>query len=213
VEKLINVLLDYGILLPLLVGVYRYKSLPLPYRIFLFYHFLNAFMLNAEPGDSSIDTKIIFQYVWISVQSVLLMKILLIWSSFQLNRYYWIFVMVFLLALWTDYFLQWNVQIKKPVVHIINNLFFIFLCLQGIAKEFARHRLTKEVLSHLFILIPLLVGFVLFDFLQLLYMFFYTEFTKAIMIKTYRFYQGLLVLNYVFYSFAFLWAPRKENFL
>jgi hypothetical protein len=71
----------------------------------------------------------------------------------------------------------------------------------------------KRTLSQKLILIPLIVYFIYYSILDILMAILFNKQTQPLFINLYYIINVINILSYISYSFAFLWAPKKEKYL
>jgi hypothetical protein len=81
-----------------------------------------------------------------------------------------------------------------------------------ISREFLRP-ISYIKNPQILILVPLMLSYMIFDVFQLYYAFDYMPSRKKYFVGLYDIYRTFVLISYIFYSFAFLWAPKKEVFL
>ncbi|NBO50040.1 MAG: hypothetical protein EBU80_10025 [Chitinophagia bacterium] len=103
-------------------------------------------------------------------------------------------------------------MIKTPWFYLFSRIIITVLLISLLAKEFTNSKkITKS--SKLFIYIPFIFTNALFIYLQLFYFFLYTASTQTFLVNTHNIYLIVCIISYLSYTFAFLCAPRKQQYL
>jgi hypothetical protein len=206
-------LLDFGIFIPICIGLLKWPSLTIEFRIFLIYLIIAAASQLTSYLELDFISKILIQYFSSFIVISLIMRMIVKLLETNLQRYFTFYTIVLFLIFCLDYVGQWSKLVKFPFAYIFSNLIFVILSIRYIAKEFALSLFNKEIIARLLIVIPLATMYILFDFLQLVYLFLYRDDTKLLMQEAYHLFWVYIVFCYVLYSFALLWAPRKETYI
>lgn len=211
--KLLFFLLDFGIFIPILIGLIKWSYLKNPFRLFVAYMINSAFNQLMSYLEISLELRIFLQYVSIYVTLLLLTRMILEFRNFTDVRsfYYYSIVLLFIFCL--DYIVQWEKVVKYLFAFILGNLIFIFLSIGYLAKELTRSIFNREIIANLLLVSSLITEYILFDFLQFLNISLYSDATKSLMQSAHYIFWVFIVLCYVIHSFVLLWAPRKETFI
>lgn len=133
-------------------------------------------------------------------------------SKFSRIKVFLIFLAIAVFFL-SDYFLQYNVLVKKRWGMVISSIFCVFLSIPVIIDQFSNSFVKPYKNSVLLILIAWIISSLFFDALIILMAFLYDETTKIFFYKLFNLKLFLNLLTYIAYSFAILWATKKETYL
>lgn len=206
-----SLIVHLSIYVPVLIALFRIRKLEKFYAYFFLYLLLGGlnesmyYIINTEKS-----LRIQVQYIWYIVGTSIIVK--MIFESYLIKPR-WIWVFLFSIILYSgDYYFQFGESIKTPFVYTISkfiiSIFIIFLISIELVSVSKSHKIPK-----LLIYIPLLLTNLIFVFLQLFYFFYFSMSSKDFLNSSYHFFRIFLIISYIMYSIAFLWAPKKEVYL
>lgn len=169
-------------------------------------------MLSLNTNDTGLKIQISYLYNTIAISLYINFVMLLRGSKFSWIKVFLIFSAVAVFFL-TDYYLQYDVLIKKRWGMVVSTMFCIFLSIPVVIDQFSNSTIKPYKNSVLLILISLIVSYLFFDTLIILMAFLYDDTTKLFFFKLFKLKLFLNLLTYIAYSYAFLWAAKKETYL
>jgi hypothetical protein len=204
----------FSVLIPLSVGFWRFRQLQFPFKLFFVWLSLGFLseLLSLNTNDTGLRIQISYLYTTIAISLYINFVMLLRGSKFSWIKVFLIFSAVAVFFL-TDYWVQHDVLIKKRWGMVVSTMFCIFLSIPVIIDQFSNSTIKPYKNSVLLILISLIASYLFFDILIILMAFLYDETTKKFFFKLYELKLFLNLLTYIAYSFAFLWAAKKETYL
>jgi hypothetical protein len=204
----------FSVLIPISVGFWRFRQLQFPFKLFFVWLSLGFLFELLSINTKDTGLKIQFHYLYSTISFFLYINfvMLLRGSKFSWIKVFLIFLAVAVLFL-TDYLLQYDVLIKKRWGMVISSMVCIFLSIPVIIDQFSNSIIKPYKNSVLLILIAWIVSYLFFDTLIILMAFLYDETTKNFFFKLYELKLFLNLLTYIAYSYAFLWAAKKETYL
>jgi hypothetical protein len=204
----------FSVLIPISVGFWRFRQLQFPFKLFFVWLSLGFLFELLSINKKDTGLKIQFHYLYSTISFFLYINfvMLLRGSKFSWIKVFLIFLAVAVLFL-TDYLLQYDVLIKKRWGMVISSMVCIFLSIPVIIDQFSNSIIKPYKNSVLLILIAWIVSYLFFDTLIILMAFLYDETTKNFFFKLYELKLFLNLLTYIAYSYAFLWAAKKETYL
>lgn len=209
--NLITLLSQRIIYLPVIVGFLRIKCLEKDYLYLCFFLFFAGIFQDISYFLSKdLHVKVVLQYIWYAVSTILLFKWIL---ELYITRIHWFKIILPIISLvCVDYLYQFDKMIKTPWFYLFSRIIITVLLISLLAKEFTNSKkITKS--SKLFIYIPFIFTNALFIYLQLFYFFYYTASTQTLLVNTHNIYLIVCIISYLSYTFAFLCAPRKQQYL
>jgi hypothetical protein len=204
----------FSVLIPISVGFWRFRQLQFPFKLFFVWLSLGFLFELLSINKKDTGLKIQFHYLYSTISFFLYINfvMLLRGSKFSWIKVFLIFLAVAVLFL-TDYLLQYDVLIKKRWGMVISSMVCIFLSIPVIIDQFSNSIIKPYKNSVLLILIAWIVSYLFLDILIILMAFLYDETTKNFFFKLYELKLFLNLLTYIAYSYAFLWAAKKETYL
>lgn len=204
----------FSVLIPISVGFWRFRQLQFPLKLFFVWLSLGFLseLLSLNTNDTGLKIQISYLYNTIAISLYINFVMLLRGSKFSWIKVFLIFLAVAVLFL-TDYLLQYDVLIKKRWGMVISSMVCIFLSIPVIIDQFSNSIIKPYKNSVLLILISLIVSYLFFDTLIILMAFLYDDTTKLFFFKLFKLKLFLNLLTYIAYSYAFLWAAKKETYL
>lgn len=208
--------LDFSILIPAILGIYRFRNIDFALRLFCCYLCIGivfesaAFFIPKNPIISNIQN-----YFFIVFETVLLTFMMQLWAHRNRPIRFILFILILLCV---------SICIEASILGLKRFLFSLNITLGEIVISLAAikavvHTISKKNISQterkirLLILIPLLINF-LFSFTAGFVMHFFYDPLNPEFYK--NLYWVVIITNtvsYIFYTLAFLWAPQKEKFL
>jgi hypothetical protein len=204
----------FSVLIPISVGFWRFRQLQFPLKLFFVWLSLGFLseLLSLNTNDTGLKIQISYLYNTIAISLYINFVMLLRGSKFSWIKVFLIFSAVAVFFL-TDYYLQYDVLIKKRWGMVVSTMFCIFLSIPVVIDQFSNSTIKPYKNSVLLILISLIVSYLFFDTLIILMAFLYDDTTKLFFFKLYELKLFLNLLTYIAYSYAFLWAAKKETYL
>lgn len=204
----------FSVLIPISVGFWRFRQLQFPFKLFFVWLSLGFLFELFSIITNDTGLKIQFHYLYSTISFFLYINfvMLLRGSKFSWIKVFLIFLAVAVLFL-TDYLLQYDVLIKKRWGMVISSMVCIFLSIPVIIDQFSNSIIKPYKNSVLLILIAWIVSYLFFDTLIILMAFLYDDTTKLFFFKLFKLKLFLNLLTYIAYSYAFLWAAKKETYL
>jgi hypothetical protein len=202
---LVHFSLTLTILIPLVLGVFRYKDLDSSLKYFLFYlstGFLSEILIYFFDDKTYI---LIVQQLYLLLEGQLILIMFLKWSEDR-NRNIFVSSMLFLVFSVFDSYLVFNSENNSN--KSINIIQFIILIIVGI-----RCLLKNNNLIYRLVVIPFTIYATYYIVLNILIAFLYDESKKILFIDLFGLITFINFLSYISYSLAFLWAPKKEKYL
>ena len=203
-----------SILIPITVGFLRIRKLSFPFKLFniwlTIWFLFDLLALNIN----DLSLKILLQYLsnFISIYLYIILVLLLKGLKVSPGKAILILLAVAIFFL-SDYLLQYDVLIKARWGLLIGSLFCIFLSIPVIIDQFSNSFVKVYKNSALLILIGLFVSYLFFDIFIILMAFLYNENNNIFFLNLFSYKLFLDLLTYIAYSFAFLWATKKETYL
>jgi hypothetical protein len=204
----------FSVLIPISVGFWRFRQLQFPLKLFFVWLSLGFLseLLSLNTNDTGLKIQISYLYNTIAISLYINFVMLLRGSKFSWIKVFLIFSAVAVFFL-TDYYLQYDVLIKKRWGMVVSTMFCIFLSIPVVIDQFSNSTIKPYKNSVLLILISLIVSYLFFDTLIILMAFLYDDTTKLFFFKLFKLKLFLNLLTYIAYSYAFLWAAKKETYL
>jgi hypothetical protein len=204
----------FSVLIPISVGFWRFRQLQFPLKLFFVWLSLGFLseLLSLNTNDTGLKIQISYLYNTIALSLYINFVMLLRGSKFSWIKVFLIFSAVAVFFL-TDYYLQYDVLIKKRWGMVVSTMFCIFLSIPVVIDQFSNSTIKPYKNSVLLILISLIVSYLFFDTLIILMAFLYDDTTKLFFFKLFKLKLFLNLLTYIAYSYAFLWAAKKETYL
>ena len=211
--KLLFFLFEFGIFVPIVIGMIKWSYLKKTLRLFVGYLVICTLNQLMNYLEISLEQKILLQYVTIYAVILILTRMILEFQNSSLIRYFYYYSIILLFIFCIDYVLQWEKVVKYLFAFMIGNLVFIFLSIGYLAKELIRPLFDRESIASLLLVSSLITEYILFDFLHILNIALYSNATKTLLQNAHYIFWVFIVLCYVIHSFVLLWAPRKETFI
>lgn len=123
------------------------------------------------------------------------------------------FIIIFSCFEFIDIFVLRAERIKIQWGYLVNCLIITAFCLRIIGLNFTRSKDSLYRNPLILISIPLVVSFLYLILINVFMAFLYNQETKGIFIKLYNLIHYLNLFSYVSFSYSFIWAPKRENFL
>jgi hypothetical protein len=204
----------FSVLIPISVGFWRFRQLQPPFKLFFVWLSLGFLseLLSINTNDTGLKIQFSYLYTTIAIFLYINFVMLLRGSKFSWIKVFLIFSAVAVFFL-TDYLLQYDVLIKKRWGMVVSTMFCIFLSIPVVIDQFSNSTIKPYKNSVLLILISLIVSYLFFDILIILMAFLYDDNTKLFFFELFKLKLFLNLLIYIAYSFAFLWAAKKETYL
>jgi len=196
------------IIIPFLIGVFRYKSISKEYYLFLvllFFGFINETIQSTLVSNYY---RGLFSMIYAFIDAQCFLVLFLRWRSFDRSTiinyqilFFFISLVGFLLKLnSTGISIEWSHKIQTAILVIF-------------ATPILTQKNSEHARSQKLIIIPFIVFSVYYIVLNILMYFLFNKSTQALFIDLYSIITIINFLSYISYSFAIIWAPKREQFL
>jgi hypothetical protein len=211
---LINYILSFSIIIPLLAGLMRIKHIHQSYfsfLLFLFFGFITELTAFFIYDISQIN---LIQDVYGLISICMLLVLFYQWGLLKHSIKKLIIYLVLLITIETlDYLVQPAGSIKIPWGYLLNIGLITASSLFLLNTEFSnQHRLFFKQ-PRVLILIPLIIYYIYFMVVNLLMAFLFNSHTQKLFINLYNVINYINLFRYLSFTLAFLWAPKKEKYL
>ena len=211
---LFSYLVDLTAIVPLVIGSYRIKNLDKNYYWILYYLILDFIFQLSFPFLSNNWMSNIFEIFFDYTSTFCLLILLFKWGFLKnkkLAKKQWIILFIVIAIM--DLVFQTNSGLRPPWMFIVGNCIWMVLALKYlsiIVNRTSPERLNRPILL---IIIPLVCLMVFYIVLQILMTFLFTEKNELFFRMLYRFIIILRIANFICFSLALIWAPKKEIYL
>lgn len=208
-------------IIPILVGLYRYRKLEFAYRLLLYSSclvFINQvlyFIFKDVPGYKlSPFWNNIFNYFTVLCWQPVFVFIVFSWTRVRkqalLSIYYVLFCIVSIIA---EYYLIGLEEIRTSPALIINNLLAMLIFVFSL-NDLLSQRLVKEIRwSRLLLVIPFIISSIFGITLDLFMYYLYSVETENIFQRLYFVLMFVGALTFLCTALSIYWAPKKEVFI
>ena len=202
------IITSLSILIPILFWIYRVRDIENIYHVFAFClitGFLNEIL---HFFFRTTYTSILITSIYHFIESQCYLYIFLSWVVLDKNFKKLLHLLFFII-------------VSIEFIYILNtgnyNIFWIYvlpvIILVILGIKILNSENHKRTLSQKLILIPLIVYFIYYSILDILMAILFNKQTQPLFINLYYIINVINILSYISYSFAFLWAPKKEKYL
>ena len=200
--------LNLTIIIPVVIGLFRYKNILNGYNIFsalLTFGFLNELLQIFIVSNFS---KGIISTVYGFIETQCYLILFLKWRNFKRSTiinfqifFFFVSLIGFLLKLnSTGISIEWS--------HKIQLLILVVLAIPILTQKTTEHSRSQK-----FIIVPFVVFSLYFIVLNILMHFLFNKSTQPLFVNLYSIITIINFLSYISYSFAIIWAPKREQFL
>jgi hypothetical protein len=201
-------------LIPIAIGIWRYRDLEDAFRIFLAYLILCAALDHSDLIIRDITTRNRFQDAYSFISSILLLMMMNEWvrRSKPLIKYKHLAIIITIIML-VDHIFRPLDRPKIPWGYLICSFIVIIQALNQVSTELTFGFGPWYKQSRLLVLLPTIIQFLYFMILMLLMSILYTPESQKFFIRLFQIINILSLFKYTAFSLALLWAPKKERFL
>lgn len=207
----IKAIISFSIYVPLILGLCKVRTLEKFYTHFCIYLLagaINETLYYLFKIDLHVRMQI--QCLW-HIVGTFIVALMIFDYQFKSRQFFLLFSLIVLIYL-LEYVSQMDRTIQTSWAYIFSKLVLAIFSIPVVAREMG-YDTNPFTNSKILILLPMIISFLVFDFLQIFYIFFYNESSKLFWLKTYNIFKIFIIISYISYSFAFLWAPKKEKYL
>jgi hypothetical protein len=201
-------------LMAALVGCYQFKKLTLPYK-FLIITLIIGYISETIPsyfGESVFFLKILeVIFSAFEVQLFYVMLLLFMHKSSILKKAL-IFLFFSLIIILLELKIWGALSMYTLLIDFVFYFFTLINCLDAFAYTVNQKKLNDKR-SRLLILVPIMVFCIYYIILVILMFFLYNQKNQQLFSNLYAVVQILNFLSYISYILAFVWIPKKEEFL
>jgi hypothetical protein len=202
------------VLVPTLVGLYRFKTLDDGHRFFLYYLVVYGFFQVTSVIIVEINVKTKMHYANYGICFFLLFQTLSHWiQSFRWKMLFKIISIIAPLTIFIEFALRSSVINIPSYSKLFISFFFSIVAIPLLVKKFSHGTLVPWENSIVLILIPLIITLLIAVVLHVVYAVVYSSFTHPFLSRSFFVLRILQFLSYFSFTIAMLWAPRKEIFI
>lgn len=208
--------LDFSILIPTIVGIYRYRNIGFALKLLCCYLCFGvvfefaAYLIPKTPFISNIQN-----YIFTVIETTFLTYMMQMWTQKNQPFLFFLFVLILICT---------SICIEVSILGInsfhfslnitLGEIIIALTAINAVAHTISKKRISQmERKIRLLILIPLLINFLFSLIAGFMMHFFYNPLNPTFFIKLYSVVSITNAGSYIFYTLAFLWAPLKEKFL
>ena len=202
------IITSLSILIPILFWIYRVRDIENIYHVFAFCLITGFINEILHFFFRTTYTSILITSIYHFIESQCILYVFLSWIGLK-KSYRKLLHFLFFILTSTEFVYILNTG--KYSIFWIYVLPVIILVILGI--KILNSENHKRTLSQKLILIPLIVYFIYYSILDILMAILFNKQTQPLFINLYYIINVINILSYISYSFAFLWAPKKEKYL
>lgn len=211
---LINYVLSFTIIIPLIIGLIRIRKIHQSYFLFILFLFFGFLAELSAYFIYDIYYINLIQDCYSLFGVCILLTLFFRWGLFNRSiRKIVIYLVLMIILQVLDHAIQINNKIKIPWGYLANVSFITTNALFLLNIEFSTGKELFFKQPRVLILIPLIIGYLYLIIINILMAFLFNLHTQKLFVEMYYVINYINLFSYISFSFALLWAPKREIYL
>jgi hypothetical protein len=204
----------YFILIPILVGIIKFKRLDDPYRNFLIllivYFCIQIFQkANKTPASMNLSC-----YAQLFIEVMVLLNIFSNWTGTTISVHLKSIIFISIIfSIGAEIYTQGIDTFRVSFVELFVYFISIFLLIEIVIRNKSKRLFNHLAYSRILILYPLIFFRIYYISISIAMFFLYNPETSSMFIDIYNIIFIINLVSYLSYSIAFKWSPKREYFL
>ena len=211
-SDLFKFLLSLTIILPAVVGIFRYKNADPAYRPFLYYIFISLFnelWVGLYLNTHTREIRTLNWHIFNLLEWLMLLVQFYFWGRFKKARSLFYVILICSLVGWAyENFIYSTVYVFNPVFLISYSFFLVLLSVNAINSTFAQH---NQILSKngLFIICVGMLIFFIYTIIVFLFMAMDTRYDKQLIQRIFNIRVYINALANIIYAIGIYYIPAR----
>ncbi len=197
-----------------IAGIFSFKKLDAAYKIFLGYMCFSivGFAINFFRHEPVVNN--IYNYIFNFVDFEVCFFVFLSFLQSDKKKY-WINLssLAFIIVALAEIYFKGLSTYRESLTSFVFGFINIFTAVIIVSKIGSLESNKRKQISKLLILVPFIINITAYIYFNLLLLVLYSPQTAPFFIKTQFYLQGIDVVTYIAFAFAFICLPKKKIFL